>query len=157
MKRLHVHVAVPDLSGAIRFYSQLFGSGPTVQETDYAKWMLDDPRVNFAVSARGKEAGIEHLGIQVESDAELGDMRQRLQTIDGRARAETAETCCYAVSEKSWIVDPVGMPWEVFHTLARSKVFGGAPSAAAGSAHGCCGPESTTEPDKGGAERRGCC
>ena len=108
MKRLHVHVAVDNLDASIHFYSQLFATEPTVQKADYAKWMLEDPRVNFAISARGSEAGVQHLGIQVENKIELADVYSRLQRADGPVLEEGATTCCYAKSEKSWIEDPAG-------------------------------------------------
>ena len=124
MKRLHVHVAVDDLDASIHFYSQLFATEPTVQKTDYAKWMLEDPRVNFAISARGAEAGVQHLGIQVESKIELADVYSRLQRADGPVLEEGATTCCYAKSEKSWIEDPQGIKWETFLTTGESTTYG---------------------------------
>lgn len=124
MKRLHVHMAVADLDVAIRFYAGLFAAEPTVREHDYAKWQLDDPRVNFAISARGKPAGIEHLGIEAEDGAELAAVQQRVTGLDGRRHDEQQTTCCYAVSNKTWITDPTGLPWELFHTIARAARFG---------------------------------
>ena len=117
MKRLHVHIAVDDLNQSINFYSTLFSAEPTVAKSDYAKWMLDDPRVNFAISQRGAKAGVEHLGIQVETSDEL---------------EEGETTCCYARSEKSWVSDPSGVAWEVFHTTGDSAVYGGGPEIADG-------------------------
>ncbi len=127
MKRLHVHVAVENLAEATRFYSALFATGPTVEKPDYAKWMLDDPRVNFAISARGAKPGVEHLGIQAETDDELRDVYARLKAADAPVLEEGATTCCYAKSEKSWINDPAGVAWEVFHTTGESAVYGGGP------------------------------
>lgn len=143
MKRLHVHVAVTDLDASIRFYSQLFAAAPTVHKSDYAKWMLEDPRVNFAISRRGVEAGVQELGIQVESRAELEDMYDRLKCIEGVAREAGPTTCCYAQSEKSWVDDPQGQPWEIFLTTGASPVYGSDPvradqGMAAGSV--CCAP-----------------
>src|SRR5277367_365884 len=113
MKRLHVHVSVDDLDRSIGFYSTLFGAEPSVLKPDYAKWMLDDPRVNFAISARGRAgSGIDHLGIQVEDATELGEVTARLKTADGPVHAQGQTTCCYADSEKSWILDPQGVSWE---------------------------------------------
>lgn len=132
MKRLHIHVAVEDLDQSVRFYSTLFGAEPTVTKSDYAKWMLEDPRVNFAISARaGNEhaAGIEHLGIQVESEAELAEVYARLKQADRPVLEEGHTTCCYAKSEKSWVQDPAGVPWEVFHTYGGHAVYGGAGEA----------------------------
>ncbi len=125
MKRLHVHVAVDDLSKAIGFYSTLFAAEPTRVESDYAKWMLDDPRVNFAISSRGHAPGVEHLGIQVETPAELHEVYNRLQQADGAVREEGAVTCCYARSEKSWIADPAGVEWETFLTSGDSRTWYG--------------------------------
>ena len=143
MKRLHVHVSVHDLAASIRFYSHLFDADPTVRKHDYAKWMLEDPRVNFAISARGGEAGIEHLGIQVEERAELEEVYARLQRAERPVLEEGSTTCCYAKSEKSWIEDPQGVKWETFLTTGESTVFGNdAPPIAASSA--CCTPAATS-------------
>jgi catechol 2,3-dioxygenase-like lactoylglutathione lyase family enzyme len=129
MKRLHVHVGVNDLDQSIRFYSTLFGSEPTVARPDYAKWMLEDPRVNFAISA-GNQArkGIEHLGIQVESSDELGEVYGRLKSADRPVLEEGQTTCCYAKSEKSWITDPDGVVWEAFFTNGEATVYGDSPA-----------------------------
>jgi len=124
MKRLHVHLSVDNLDASIRFYSHLFATGPTVQKADYAKWMLEDPRVNFAISARGAEAGVQHLGIQVETKVELADVYSRLQRADGPVLEESATTCCYAKGEKSWIEDPQGTKWETFLTKGESTTYG---------------------------------
>jgi catechol-2,3-dioxygenase len=127
MKRLHVHVSVDDVAASIRFYNTLFAAEPTVTKTDYAKWMLDDPRVNFAISKRGGQAGIRHLGIQVEDRAELADVYSRLQRAEAPVLEEGATTCCYAKSEKSWIEDPQGVQWETFLTTGESTVYGNDP------------------------------
>ena len=129
MKRLHVHVGVNDLDRSIRFYSTLFAAEPTVVKADYAKWMLDDPRVNFAISA-GNHArnGIEHLGIQAESIEELSDVYGRLTAADRPVLDEGASTCCYAKSEKSWIADPDGVVWEAFLTNGEATVYGDSPA-----------------------------
>ena len=124
MKRLHVHVSVEDVAESIRFYNTLFAAEPAVTKSDYAKWMLDDPRVNFAISKRGGDVGIEHLGIQVEDRAELADVYSRLQRAEGPVLEEGATTCCYAKSEKSWIEDPQGIQWETFLTTGESTVYG---------------------------------
>src|SRR5262249_16146411 len=116
MKRMHVHVAVEDIPNAIRFYSALFAAQPAVVKPDYAKWMLDDPRVNFAVSTRGKQPGLDHLGIQVESTGELSEVYARLRQAGGTI-------ICYAKSEKSWIDDPAGIPWETFFTTGASTDY----------------------------------
>jgi catechol 2,3-dioxygenase-like lactoylglutathione lyase family enzyme len=136
MKRFHVHVAVEDLSASIRFYSALFGSDPSVTEADYAKWMLDDPRVNFAISSRGRNGGVNHLGFQVDSAEELVDMKSQLQAADAALVEETAIECCYARSDKYWITDPSGIAWETFHSLGRVPVYG--EDVAGKPANDCC-------------------
>jgi catechol-2,3-dioxygenase len=127
MKRLHVHVSVDDLAKSIQFYSTLFAAEPTVRKSDYAKWMLEDPRVNFAISQRGDGSGIRHLGIQVEDRAELADVYSRLQRAEAPILEEGATTCCYAQSEKSWVADPQGIQWETFLTTGESTTYGSAP------------------------------
>lgn len=124
MKRLHIHVSVDDLSRSIGFYTTLFAAEPTVIKTDYAKWMLDDPRVNFAISTRGGDAGLDHLGIQVETPEELHEVYGRLRQADRPVLEEGATTCCYAKSEKAWIADPQGVSWETFLTSGESTVYG---------------------------------
>lgn len=124
MKRLHVHTTVRDLEESIRFYSTLFGQEPARRETDYAKWMLEDPRVNFAISTWGKEPGIDHLGFQVDDEAELGAIAARLEQAGRAVAPEKNTTCCYAVSDKHWVVDPAGTPWETFRTMAQVKTRG---------------------------------
>ena len=153
MKRLHVHVSVEDIPQSVRFYSTLFATDPVVVKPDYAKWMLDDPRVNFAISARGGKAGIDHLGIQVETPDELQEVYGRLQQADRPVLEEGATTCCYAKSEKAWITDPQGLSWETFLTSGASTVYGdsadlGAVRTASGglvpaapSAGACCAPK----------------
>jgi catechol 2,3-dioxygenase-like lactoylglutathione lyase family enzyme len=139
MKRLHVHVSVNDIVDSVRFYRALFATEPVVLKEDYAKWMLEDPRVNFAISKRGAEPGIRHLGIQVEDQPELADVYARLRRAEGPIREDGATTCCYAKSEKSWIADPQGIQWETFLTTGASTVYGGEESAAATTA--CCEPQ----------------
>lgn len=138
MKRFHVHVSVNDLEQSIRFYSTLFGSQPAVQHVDYAKWMLDDPRINFAISARGENAGINHLGMQVESDAELHGMKQQLLDADAKMVQQTGSACCYAKSDKYWVSDPSGIAWETFHTLGSVPVYSNEQSMQGDD--GCCIP-----------------
>ena len=145
MKRLHVHVGVNDLKQSIGFYSTLFGAQPTVVKHDYAKWMLDDPRVNFAISSGNHAAkGIEHLGIQAESADELAEVYGRLKSADRPVLEEGATTCCYAKSEKSWISDPDGVVWEAFYTNGEATVYGESPELTALSANpadtACCVP-----------------
>jgi catechol 2,3-dioxygenase-like lactoylglutathione lyase family enzyme len=125
MKRLHVHVAVDDLDQSIRFYSALFAAEPTVRKDDYAKWMLDDPRANFAISTGESEVvGVSHLGIEAEDEAELAEVFDRLSRAERPIVAEPAATCCYARSDKQWVADPQGVPWEAFYTFGESAVFG---------------------------------
>ena len=143
MKRLHVHVGVGDLDRSIQFYSTMFGAQPSVVKPDYAKWMLEDPRVNFAISAgRHGPTGIRHLGVQVESREELAEAYGRLQAADRPVLDEGRTTCCYARSEKSWIADPDGVVWETFHTDGEATTYGDSPALAelteAESAPRCC-------------------
>lgn len=145
MKRFHVHVGVANLDQSIGFYSTLFGAEPAVVKRDYAKWMLNDPRVNFAISSDHHAAkGIEHLGIQAEDEGELAEVYDRLKAADRPVLEEGATTCCYAVSEKSWIADPDGVVWEAFFTNGEATVYGDSPalSALSGNASegACCAP-----------------
>jgi len=159
MKRFHVHVHVEDLARNIDFYSKMFGAQPARVEADYAKWMLDDPAVNFAISTRGHgHTGLDHLGIQVDNDADLAAMKARAEAADLSLIDEGATTCCYARSDKHWVVDPQGLPWEHFQTLGSIPVFreaepaveaGGAPAVAAAEpadASACCTPRVTGKP-----------
>ena len=149
MKRLHVHIAVDDLDKSIGFYSTLFGAQPSVLKDDYAKWMLDDPTVNLAISQRGRIAGIDHLGIQVDSDGELRELASRLKSAGERTRDEEATTCCYAQSNKAWVNDPSGVRWETFFTFGEATTYGedGEPAAPAAA---CCAP-------KAEAKAEACC
>ena len=124
MKRFHVHVAVHDLEQSVRFYAALFGTPPTVRKDDYAKWMLDDPRVNFAISQRAAKAGLDHLGIQAENNTELEDIGTRLAQADVSTTAQKGAACCYAKSDTYWTIDPQGVAWESFHTLDSVPVYG---------------------------------
>jgi predicted enzyme related to lactoylglutathione lyase len=144
MKRFHVHLHVDDLGRSIGFYSKLFGASPTRVESDYAKWMLDDPAVNFAISTRGEQAGVDHLGIQVDDAASLGELKARAEAADRSLLDEGATTCCYARSEKHWVTDPQGIAWEHFHTLGDIPVFREARVPEAPQA-ACCAP--ATRPD----------
>src|SRR5919109_5353038 len=139
MKRFHVHVSVEKLDDSIRFYSSLFGAAPTVVQPDYAKWMLEDPRVNFAISQRGRQPGINHLGFQVESDEELKAMRGQLEAADTGLLEQTGAACCYAPPDKYWVTDPQGVAWETFHTLDTIPMFG-EDSRAAAMQGACCIP-----------------
>jgi catechol 2,3-dioxygenase-like lactoylglutathione lyase family enzyme len=124
MKRLHVHVAVEDLTRSIGFYSTLFGAEPAVVKDDYAKWMLEDPRVNFAISDRARVPGVDHLGIQVESAEELGELAGRLKAAGETTRDQEATTCCYAQSDKAWVNDPNGLRWETFYSFGEATSYG---------------------------------
>jgi catechol 2,3-dioxygenase-like lactoylglutathione lyase family enzyme len=170
MKRFHVHVAVPDLAESIGFYSTLFGAEPSVRKPDYAKWMLDDPRVNFAISQRNGSAGVNHLGFQVDSDSELETAHGQLVAAGRRITAEKGANCCYAVSDKYWVTDPAGVAWETFHTLGSVPVYGEgtdkAASACGTQATVCCGlgAEPSTPKSAGccgtteaAAEKSSCC
>ncbi len=123
MKRMHIHVFIDDLQKSINFYSNLFGSEPTKIKDDYAKWMLDDPMLNFAVSSRGSQPGIDHLGIQVEEAGELENMREQLKNADMQTFAEGETVCCYAKSDKTWVKDPSGIAWETYMTMKDAEFF----------------------------------
>jgi catechol 2,3-dioxygenase-like lactoylglutathione lyase family enzyme len=163
MKRFHVHLGVPDLAASIRFYSDLFGFAPTVTKPDYAKWMLDDPRVNFAISQRGARVGLNHLGLQVDSADELADLRNRFDAADAASLEDEANvSCCYARGNKHWVRDPQGVAWEAFHTLDSVPLFDGGnqseiPAGTCGTpASGCCAPEHSGATEAKSA-RTGCC
>jgi len=144
MKRMHVHVSVRSIDKAIGFYSALFAAKPAVVKPDYAKWMLDDPRMNFAISTRGREPGLDHLGIQVENKTELHEVYARLKEAGGTVIEQGATACCYAKSEKSWIDDPAGISWETFHTTGENINYGdgsGENEARVAHAKTCCVPE----------------
>ena len=139
MKRIHLHVSVDDLAKSINFYNTLFGESPTVEKTDYVKWMLNDPLVNFAISQRGAKMGLDHIGIQVESDEELTEIKTRLEAADMSMLAQIGATCCYAKSDKHWVQDPSGIAWETYRTLESAPTFNNATeSPMAESA--CCAP-----------------
>jgi catechol 2,3-dioxygenase-like lactoylglutathione lyase family enzyme len=133
---MHLHVSVPDLAQAIGFYATLFGAPPSVVKPDYAKWMLDDPSVNFAISQRGAAAGVDHVGIQVESASELGELATRLKAAGAETLDEQGAHCCYATSDKSWVRDPAGVRWETFFTFGEATSYGEDHAPAAAS---CCG------------------
>ena len=139
MKRMHLHVSVEDMNKSIGFYNNLFGATPTVSKPDYAKWMLDDPLVNFAISKRGATAGLDHIGIQVESDTELTEIKERLEKAELSLLTQEGTTCCYAKSDKHWVQDPSGIAWETYRTLESSPTFNNSPEHIA-SATACCAP-----------------
>jgi extradiol dioxygenase family protein len=152
MKRFHLHVSVKDLDESVRFYSTLFAEQPTVRKTDYAKWMLEDPRINFAISTDRQPVGVNHLGFQLNSDDELRGMHAQLEAADSKLIQENEQPCCYARSDKYWVTDPTGIAWETFHTLGSIPVYGedtsvfnhGAstvPTDQADASNACCVPK----------------
>lgn len=150
MKRMHLHVSVPDLGASIHFYETLFGAAPAVVKDDYAKWMLDDPKVNFAISERTRATGVDHIGIQVDSAEELGELAGRLKAAGADTFDQEATTCCYARSDKSWVQDPAGVRWETFFTFDEATSYGEdevLPEPAAA----CCGPAEAPAP------KQACC
>ncbi len=145
MKRLHVSLSVTDLDRSIAFYSSLFNMQPTIEKDDYAKWMLDDPRVNFSISTRGDQGGVDHLGIQVDSEDELGEVAGRLQQAGAPVLAQPDATCCYARSEKNWIYDPDRVAWETFYTHGDSPVYGSDFVPTPDGERECCGNQQKAE------------
>lgn len=143
MKRFHVHIHVDDLAQSIAFYSRLFAAEPARVEADYAKWMLEDPRVNFAISTRGATPGLDHFGLQTDDAEELAELKARAEAADMALLDEGNTTCCYARSEKHWITDPQGVAWEHFHTLENIPVFNEAAAVPQGA---CCTPKATAAP-----------
>ncbi len=145
MKRLHVHIAVDDLDRSVGFYSTLFGAEPTVRKPDYAKWMLEDPKVNLAISQRGgRLSGVDHLGLQVDTDGELRALATQLKSAGEATRDQEATTCCYAQSNKAWVNDPSGVRWETFFTFGEATTYGEdeavgpQPESACSTKSGCC-------------------
>ena len=156
MKRLHIHVGVENIEQAIPFYSALFGAEPVKTKADYAKWLLDDPRVNFAISTRARTKGVDHLGIQVDDDAELTGLRERIEAAELPATHEGETVCCYAKSDKTWVQDPAGIAWEAYRTMEDAQIYGKNPVL---SESACCTPETKgtsncCEPSQATA---GCC
>lgn len=152
MKRFHVHVSVDDLDANVRFYSTVFGKPPTVLKPDYAKWMVEDPRINFAISKRGIKSGVDHLGIQVESETELTALRDQVAAAEIAALDQPNSECCYALSDKYWITDPQGIAWETFHSLDLIPMYGETERTQTSA---CCAtaPSIESAPEKSGA----CC
>ena len=167
MKRFHVHVAVSDLEQSTRFYSAMFGMPPSVQKNDYAKWMLDDPRVNFAISERANAQGVNHLGFQADSEDELEEIHARLQTADTAITAEKYANCCYAKSDKYWVQDPSGIPWESFRSLGTIPFYGeqshqgaagaGNTSEGSGCSPSCCPTPAPAEISAAKPAAKACC
>jgi lactoylglutathione lyase len=154
MKRFHVHAHVADLNASIAFYSKLFGAEPTRAEADYAKWMLDDPRINFAISTRGGTPGVDHLGIQTDSEEELAELKSRARAAELSLLDEGATSCCYARSDKYWLTDPQGIAWEQFHTLGNIPVFSEKPAAPASA---CCAAAPAAPAEAAKASASSCC
>jgi len=141
MKRFHIHVGVENLEKSVQFYSTLFGQAPTKLKTDYAKWMLEDPRLNFAISTRSNEAGLDHVGIQVEEESELAEITERLKKANLAVYDEGETTCCYAESNKAWVKDPSGIAWEAYQNMAEAEVFGIKSDPTEGEDSSCCAPD----------------
>ena len=156
MKRLHVHVRVEDLEKSIAFYSAMFDAQPTVTKDDYAKWMLDDPRVNFAITPARDTVGVDHLGVQVETAEELAEMHQRLDSAETNTVEQKGASCCYARSDKYWSRDPQGVAWETFHSLDSIPVFGGDLQPAEDQQSACCVPDLETAGNSAEPKSR-CC
>jgi hypothetical protein len=146
MKRMHIHVGVENLEQGIKFYSALFAAQPVKSRADYAKWMLDDPHINFAISTRSGKVGVDHLGIQVDEDSELEALRDRLKAADMSIFDEGETVCCYARSDKSWVADPSGIAWEAYKTMADVQLFDASVPAGEGE---CCPPASEAQPGSG--------
>jgi len=156
MKRMHIHIGVENLNQSITFYSALFGAEPVKTKTDYAKWMLDEPRINFAISTRAGKAGVDHLGLQVDEESELQELRERLKSADMSVFDEGETVCCYARSDKSWVEDPSGLAWEAYKTMEDVQLFSTSTESAEGA---CCAPEKKGQSDGCGPSESttGCC
>ena len=160
MKRFHVHLHVRDIEESVKFYTTFFGMQPTKRKSDYAKWMLDDPRINFAISTQRQPAGVNHLGIQVDTGTELAGMQAQLRAADERMVSERDQACCYARSDKYWVTDPAGIAWETFHTLGNIPVYGedtavfGHGTSTTPLSAGCCAP---AQRDGSSATSSACC
>ena len=157
MKRFHVHVAVDDLNANIRFYSAVFGAEPSVLKSDYAKWMLEDPRINFAISQRGAKAGLDHLGLQVDTDEELKALRSQVAAAEISRHEQPDATCCYARSAKYWITDPQGIAWETYHTLGEAEIYGADSGTKTGEAAECCAPAKPGSVNSAKRKQVACC
>lgn len=152
MKRLHIHIGVEKLDDSMRFYTALFGAAPVKVKEDYAKWMLDDPRINFAISTRSGKKGLDHLGLQVDNAEDLEILRQQLSNANLTTHSEGETTCCYAKSEKSWVTDPDGTAWEAYHTMEDAQFFSGAAPVTA-----CSTAAPAEDTQSCGSKSGGCC
>jgi hypothetical protein len=157
MKRFHVHAHVSDLAASINFYSKLFAAAPTRTESDYAKWMLDDPRINFAISTRGSTLGVDHLGLQADTTEELAELKARADAADMVQLDQGTTTCCYARSEKHWVTDPQGIAWEHFHTLGNVALFGSVPPKPAATVAPACGTSAASHCGAAAQAPSACC
>ena len=157
MKRFHVHVAVDDLNANIRFYSAVFGAEPSVLKPDYAKWMMEDPRINFAISQRGAKAGLDHLGLQVDTDEELSALRSQVAAAEISRHEQPDATCCYARSDKYWITDPQGIAWETYHTLGEAEIYGADSRTKTDEAAACCAPAKSGSVNSAKRKQEACC
>ena len=156
MKRFHVHAHVEDLQASVAFYSKMFAAEPARLEPGYAKWMLEDPRINFAISTRGGKTGVDHLGFQTDTEDELIELKQRAQAADMTLLDEGTVSCCFARSQKHWVTDPQGIAWEHFHTLANIPVFG--EKASGDAVSGCCDAATPSgRPTEEPVRRASCC
>lgn len=156
MKRLHLHIGVEDLDAAIKFYNAVFGAEPVKLKPDYARWMVDNPRVNFAISTRPHAVGLNHLGIQVDEEAELAEIRERMKTAQLAVFDEGETVCCYAHSDKSWVLDPAGIPWETYRTMEDAEFYAG-PAPRETEAAACCTPERSDSCCDGVKTSSSCC
>lgn len=163
MKRMHLHIGVDNLDASIKFYAALFGVPPAKVKPDYAKWMLDDPRINFAISTRSGKRGLDHLGLQVDSADELNALRDHLSQANLSTHSEGETTCCYAKSEKTWVEDPNGIAWEAYHTMEDAQIFSAKDAATPAGEAACCAPTQVTQPKLPaaaaacGTTKGGCC
>jgi len=158
MKRMHVHVGVESLDQGIKFYSALFDKAPVKTKSDYAKWMLDDPRLNFAISTRTGSTGVNHLGLQVDEEGEMEELRERLKRADMSLFDEGETVCCYARSDKSWVTDPAGVAWEAYRTMAEARAYTSDEASTGTIADSTPEPEDRTAADTvGKVTAGGCC
>lgn len=157
MKRMHIHIGVKNIDDSVRFYNALFGAEPAKLKPDYAKWMLEDPRINFAISTRAQNTGVDHLGFQVDDAGELDDIRAKLSAANISTHSDGAATCCYAKSEKSWVEDPNGIAWETYHTMEDAQIFSNHDADIATGA--CCVPDMSAPKNSCGSSDKdsGCC
>ncbi len=151
MKRLHVHVSVENVDDAVKFYTTMFGAEPVKQKSDYAKWLLNEPSINFAISARGRKPGFDHFGIQVDEESELAEVRERIGKAELKTFDEGKTTCCYAKSDKTWVLDPAGLPWEAYQFMGDAEIF---QEMKTDGKSACCAPAVTTTTE---AKKTGCC